>query len=77
VGIVAVERRQVHQRDCAQEPGSLIVGLDGAALRHGLHAAFQRASVDVAHGLQPARIERHARIALDMVRPFDRRDACR
>ena len=67
VGVVAVQRRQVHAGDGAQQPGRLVVGLDAAPLGQRRDAPLQRAAVDVAHRFQEAEVERHAGIAGDAV----------
>ncbi|MNT68572.1 hypothetical protein D3C72_2068160 [compost metagenome] len=62
VGIVGIERRQVDQGDGLEQPGELIVLLDGAARTDAHGAALQRRAVH-ADAFDPIEIQRVARIA--------------
>ena len=73
LGVVAVQRRQVHAGDGAQQPGRLVVALDAAPLGQRRDAPLQRAAVDVAHRFQEAEVERHAGVARDAVAALGRR----
>jgi hypothetical protein len=42
VGVVGVERGEIHQRDGAQQPGGLVVALDRTPLGHRRHPPLER-----------------------------------
>ncbi len=57
--VVARQRREIDQRDGAEQPARLPGGLDRAASRNGGRAAFHRAPIDP-DVPDPPQIERHA-----------------
>jgi hypothetical protein len=63
LGVVGVERRQVHQRDRSKQPCRLRLTLDGTPLRQAADPALQGGTVDIAHRFEKAEIERHAWVA--------------
>ena len=67
LGVVGIQRRQVHAGDGAQQPGRLVVGLDRAPLGQAGDAALERRAVDAAHRFHEAEIEPHAGVAGDAV----------
>ena len=67
LGVVGVQRRQVHQRDGSKQPCRLVVALDRTPLGQAADAPLQRRAVDVAHRFQEAEVERHAGVAGDAV----------
>jgi hypothetical protein len=61
--VVAVERRQVHERDGFEEPCRLPVLLHRTARADGRGAALERRAVH-AHALDHIEVEREARVAI-------------
>ena len=75
--VVAGERREVHQRDRAQQPRGLPLLLHRAPRGHRRRAALDGAAID-ANRAHDVEVERHSRIALDVIRRQRprRRDEC-
>ena len=75
--VVAGERREIDQRDGAQQPRRLPLLLHGAARRNRRGAALDGAAIH-ANRAHDVEVERHARIALDVIRGQRprRRDEC-
>src|SRR5690606_31519813 len=63
LGIVGIERRQIHQRHGLEQPGELVFLLDRPPRPDGRCAALQRGTVHP-HPPHPVEIERKAGIAL-------------
>ncbi len=60
--VVASQGGQVNTGDCAQEPGSLPILLDGAAFGQGFDAPLDRAAVHMrAH--HPVQVKGHSRVS--------------
>src|SRR5208282_2714561 len=63
VGVISGERRQIHARNGAEEPGGLVILFYGAACDDRLSAAFDGRGVD-ADVFDPVEIERDAAVGL-------------
>ena len=64
--VVARQRREIHQRDRAEQPRGLPFLLDGAARGDGRRAALDGAPID-ANRPHDVEVERHSGIAFDVV----------